>query len=135
MNTEIIETDFRQKLTEMLELKICNAVWCYECDGLINLSIPNQHYCYYEDTGLYLCKECDAMYDEEEEDEDAEFGKPNRNKDCSACNKLIVGKYEFTGGQYADNNEPLCRICWDKPQHNCFNSCYKNPNGIWWCQE
>lgn len=73
--------------------------------------------------------------DEEYEDEDAEFGKPNRNKNCSACSELIVGKYEFTGGQYAENEEPLCRACWDKPQHSCFNSCYKNSNGLWWCED
>jgi hypothetical protein len=72
---------------------------------------------------------------QDEEDEDAEFGKPNRGKCCSACSERIVGKYEFTGGQYAENEEPLCRDCWEKPQHDCFNSCYKNPYGVWWCQD
>jgi len=73
--------------------------------------------------------------DSDEEDEDAEFGKPNRGYCCVACSERIVGKYEFTGGQYAENGDPLCRDCWDRPQHDCFNSCYKNPYGVWWCQD
>lgn len=73
--------------------------------------------------------------EDEDEDEDDVCYRLNRGLECSVCYEKIIGKREYTGGQYADNDEPLCKVCWELPQHNCFHSCYKNANGKWWCED
>ena len=93
--------------------------------------------CYFENSKVY-CMSCipeDSEDEDEDEDEDDVCYRLNRGLECSVCYEKIIGKREYTGGQYADNDEPLCKVCWELPQHNCFHSCYKNANGKWWCED
>lgn len=104
-----------------------------------DLSCNNSYYIVSNDKSgkEYMYDEYDEVMDEkflEEEEEfvgkdEEEFGIINPSDTCceNCLTQIKKGTRIYAGGEY--ETECLCKICWERPQCNCFNSCYFDDDG------
>ena len=74
-------------------------------------------------------EETDLFQDEEGNDTDSEWSCSNDYQDCTwdteceVCSRIIrAGGELYAGGEIETYS--MCKECWERPQHDCVNSCY-----------
>jgi hypothetical protein len=82
----------------------------------------------------YMYNEYDEVMEEEFLEEEQfgieQFGIINPSDTCceNCLTQIKKGTRIYAGGEY--ETECLCKICWERPQCNCFNSCYFDDDGL-----